>query len=201
MKKLVILFSLSFFSLQLFAQNLDINILKKINTHLPVSGVWKGFSSSAYPVSAATPIAQFGYGYFSKNKTEQKNGIETAMSIASSAIIAEGFKVVINRDRPWQKYPTEVFPQSNETGQSFPSGHTTLAFATATSLTLEYKKWYIAAPAYLWAASVGYSRLYLGMHYPSDVFAGAVIGVGSGFLSHWITHKIYGAKLKVKSQD
>jgi undecaprenyl-diphosphatase len=196
MKKLVILFSLSFLSLQLFAQNLDINILKKINTHPPVSGVWKGLSSSTYPISAATPVAQFGYGYFSNNKEEQKNGIETAISIASAAIIAEGFKVVVNRDRPWQKYPTKVFPQSYETGQSFPSGHTTLAFATATSLTLEYKKWYVAVPAYVWAASAGYSRLYLGMHYPSDVFAGAIIGAGSGFLSHWITHKIYSHKGK-----
>ena len=194
MKKTLILLFFTVLSFNLFAQNWDINLLKKINTHPPTSGIWKGFSSSAYPLVAVTPIAQFGYGWLSKNKEEQKNGIETAISIASSAIIAEGLKVVVNRQRPWEKYPTEVFPQSEETGHSFPSGHTTLAFATATSLTLEYKKWYVAVPAYLWASSVGYSRLYLGMHYPSDVFAGALIGVGSGFLSHWLTHKIYHVK-------
>jgi undecaprenyl-diphosphatase len=191
MKKSFILLILSLISFRLFAQNFDIDLLKKINTHPPTSIVWKGASTSMYAITIATPVAQFGYGYFYKNKEEEKNGIETAISIATSAIIAEGFKVVINRDRPWQKYPTEVFPLTNETGQSFPSGHTTLAFATATSLALEYKKWYVVVPAYVWAASVGYSRLYLGMHYPSDVLAGIIVGVGSGFISHWITHKIY----------
>jgi undecaprenyl-diphosphatase len=46
-------------------------------------------------------------------------------------------------------------------------------------------------PAYGWAAMVGYSRLYLGEHYPSDVIAGAAIGAGSAFLSEWLTKKLW----------
>jgi len=66
-----------------------------------------------------------------------------------------------------------------------------LAFAAATSVSLQYKKWYIVVPAYAWAAGVGYSRLYLGEHYPTDVIGGAVIGAGSAFISHWISKKIF----------
>jgi undecaprenyl-diphosphatase len=49
-------------------------------------------------------------------------------------------------------------------------------------LSRSYPKWYIAAPAYLWAGSVGYSRMYLGVHYPSDVFGGAVLGTTTSLL-------------------
>lgn len=67
-----------------------------------------------------------------------------------------------------------------------PSGHTSLAFATATSLTLKYPKWYVAAPSYFWACSVGYSRMNLGVHYPSDIVAGALLGAGSAYLTYLV---------------
>jgi len=54
-----------------------------------------------------------------------------------------------------------------------------LAFATATTLSIPYKKWYVTVPAYVWASSVGYSGRYLGRHFPSDVLAGAAEGIGS----------------------
>ena len=69
---------------------------------------------------------------------------------------------------------------------SFPSGHTSTAFCTATSVALRYRKWYFVAPSYLFATSVAWARMYQGVHYPSDVFAGAVIGAGSA----WAGYKI-----------
>ncbi|ULT24063.1 phosphatase PAP2 family protein [Sphingobacterium sp. E70] len=47
-----------------------------------------------------------------------------------------------------------------------------------------YSKWYVVAPSLLWAGSVGYSRMYLGVHYPTDVLAGAVLGLGRPL--HWM---------------
>jgi undecaprenyl-diphosphatase len=58
---------------------------------------------------------------------------------------------------------------------SFPSGHTTAAFTTATLLGYYFKKWLI--PAFAAAVCAGLARIYLLVHYPSDVIAGAVIGV------------------------
>ncbi len=174
------------------AQNVDINLLKSINPQNPNSGIMRGFTNSAYPIGAAVPLAQLVAGYISKDKKLQYKGWETVGSLAVTVVLGEGLKYAINRQRPYTTYPDAVHPyDASETGKSFPSGHTAIAFATATSLALEYKKWYVVVPAYLWAAGVGYSRLYQGEHYPSDVLAGAVVGAGSAWLSHWLTKKVF----------
>lgn len=58
---------------------------------------------------------------------------------------------------------------------SFPSGHTAAAFLVATLLTTSFGL--AGVPVFAWAVMVGVSRIYLGVHYPTDVFAGAAIGV------------------------
>jgi membrane-associated phospholipid phosphatase len=60
----------------------------------------------------------------------------------------------------------------------------------ATSLSLQYPKWYVIAPAYLYAGTVAYSRMDLGVHYPSDVLSGAIIGSGSAYITYKINRKI-----------
>ncbi len=188
-----LLLAVSFFYLaNCNSQNFDINLLKSINPQNPKSIIMRGFTSSAYPIGLAVPLTQLITGYATKDKGLQYKGWETVGSLAATVVVAEGLKYAINRQRPYVTYPGAVFPyDASETGQSFPSGHTSIAFATATSLSLEYKKWYVVVPAYLWAAGVGYSRLYLGEHYPTDVLAGAVVGAGSAWLSHWLTKKVF----------
>lgn len=58
---------------------------------------------------------------------------------------------------------------------SFPSGHTTTAFATASVVSYYVRRW--AVPALILACVMGLSRMYLLVHYPSDVLAGALIGI------------------------
>lgn len=84
-------------------------------------------------------------------------------------------KPLISRPRPWLDWPIDPLVVENDPN-SFPSGHTCAAFAAAMVWvrTLPWK-WGRAA-AVTAAVLMGLSRLYVGVHYPSDVLAGAVIG-------------------------
>ncbi|AEV99329.1 hypothetical protein A4D02_34000 [Niastella koreensis] len=145
--------------------------------------VMEGISNTTEFASVAVPAAILVAGLIDNNSSTIKKGLYLAESAAASTFITFGMKYAFQRSRPYLVTPglTKV---SGGGGPSFPSGHTSVAFATATSLTLAYPKWYVAVPAYAWAASVGYSRMYLGVHYPSDVLAGAVIGAGSAWLMY-----------------
>lgn len=72
---------------------------------------------------------------------------------------------------------------------SFPSGHTIASFEAATALLLHHKK--LGIPAIIIAALVAFSRLYLYVHYPTDVIASMILGVGLAFLGSWLVKKGY----------
>ncbi len=171
-------------------QNFDINVLESINPVMPDAFVMKSLTNTAYPISAGMTAGIFINGLIRKNKEEQYKAVELGSSIFIAALSAQSLKWIFDRPRPYQTYST-ISPYKVEDGASMPSGHTTIAFATATSLSLQYKKWYVVVPAYTWAATVGYSRLYLGAHYPSDALAGAVVGTASAFAGRWISKKIF----------
>ena len=78
------------------------------------------------------------------------------VTIAASAIcggITVALKYSVNRERPFVTYP-DIKKKSYGGTPSFPSGHTSSAFATATSVSLLYPKWYIIAPSFAWAGTV-----------------------------------------------
>ncbi|HEY3370067.1 MAG TPA: phosphatase PAP2 family protein [Prolixibacteraceae bacterium] len=190
----IVLFVLLLQSLTLYSQNIDIRLLRHINIdrneHL--DGTFKVITNSAAPVSIAAPLIVFGTGLIEKDKTIQEKGIMMGASFFVATAVATGMKYAVNRPRPFVTYP-DIQKMTSGGSPSFPSGHTSDAFATATSLTLAFPKWYVIAPSYAYASAVGYSRMHLGVHYPSDVLAGAVIGAGSAYLSYkaqkWINHK------------
>ena len=175
----------------LLAQNLDVDILKRINPTCPDSAYWLQISTSVYWAPTIPAIIYFGYVFFRRNIQVRCRGLKFLLSIGFSQLITEVLKIIVNRERPADRYPYEIFVSSTTHDGSFPSGHTSAAFATATILVLENEKWYIAVPAYLWAGSVAYSRMYLGKHYPSDVMGGVMIGIVSAYLSRWLTKKLF----------
>ena len=86
--------------------------------------------------------------------------------------------------RPWIRSPLIVPPQNameSATGYSFPSGHTSAAFAVAWILHLRFGK-KVGIPALILAALISFSRLYVGVHYPSDVLGGIFVGTLIAFV-------------------
>lgn len=150
---------------------------------------WNSASQVSYPLAIGTPLVQLGLGYRMKNKTWIQEGWQSVAGVALSAAMGYTMKETIRRNRPFIQDPT-LQPYQQETGYSCPSGTTTMAFTWATHLSLSVPKWYVAVPAYAVASGIGYSRIALGAHYPTDVLAGAALGTGSAFVSRWLTQKI-----------
>lgn len=74
---------------------------------------------------------------------------------------------------------------------SFPSGHTSSAFTFAMAITLVLKKKSVAIPAFVFAFLMGFSRIYVGVHYPTDVIVGAFVGIVYALIGYAIFAKLY----------
>lgn len=194
MNKVIGFFIFFFCVSTIHAQNVDIDVLKKININRNTSldGTFKSISQSAVPISVATPILIYTLGIINNDSVAKQKALFIGETFLASAFITVVSKKIIKTDRPYDTYPM-VQPVVSEASYSMPSGHTSTAFATATSLSLAYPKWYVVAPSFVWAGAIGYSRMHLGVHYPSDVLAGAIVGSGSAYLTYkanqWINKK------------
>jgi membrane-associated phospholipid phosphatase len=185
-------FLLFVLSLRSFAQTLDIDMLSDINaTSAPIlDKSFKAITNTATPIAIALPVGMLITGLITKDKKAAANSLQLGASFIVGAGISAGLKYIINRPRPYVTY-SSIEQKTPASGPSFPSGQTTLAFAEATSFSLCYPKWYVIVPSYLWAGSVAYSRMYLGVHYPSDILGGMIIGSGSAILVYKVQQWIY----------
>lgn len=96
-------------------------------------------------------------------------------------------KNLVCRIRPFDLVEGITLLVPPPTDWSFPSGHTSASFAASLVLLRDGKPWGWAA--LVLALLIALSRLYLYVHYPSDVLAGALIGTGCGLLAHWLWSK------------
>jgi undecaprenyl-diphosphatase len=102
-----------------------------------------------------------------------------AVAVLTADVLALGAKVLTGRPRPYIAHPEPEPLIGTPLDLSFPSGHGATAFAGATVLAVFAPR--LAVPLYLLAAGIAWSRVYVGVHYPLDVIAGAILGVGVAF--------------------
>lgn len=100
-------------------------------------------------------------------------------------------KPLAARERPWVVMEGFVNLVPEDDPNSFPSGHTNAAFAFALAVCMSAPERWMKIVAVCAAAVMGLSRLYVGVHFPSDVLAGAVIGSLCGLLGAWVVKKAW----------
>ena len=122
-----------------------------------------------------------------QNKIWRKRGLMVLLSLAGNFLACNVIlKPLVNRTRPYVLLDYDILiPPVGDA--SFPSGHTAASFAAATAIYAINRKWGIVA--YIFAALMGFSRLYLGVHFPTDVLGGAVCGTVAAWLVLWLMEK------------
>lgn len=190
-KHLIVLFFSTFLCI---SQNIDINILRDINLNRDKStdNTFKFITNTSAAFSILAPVLIYSTGLIKHDSILKKQALFIGKTFLINTAITTALKYAVSRERPFNTYP-DLDKQSKGGGGSMPSGHTSTAFATATSLSIAFPKWYVIAPSFVWASTVGYSRMHLGVHYPSDVLVGALVGSGSAYLTYkfnkWISKK------------
>jgi undecaprenyl-diphosphatase len=122
------------------------------------------------------------------SKKHRKAGLCMLLALLISFIICNlSLKPLVARIRPYE-YVGDINLLVNKPSDfSFPSGHSSSSFAAAFGLWLSNKKW--GRVCLIIAGMIAFSRLYLFVHFPSDVLAGIILGIFSGFMAYKILTK------------
>jgi len=171
-------------------QSFDFYILDFIAQHLKCA-----FLDSVMPF--ITHLADGGWFWIALAlvllipKKTRTAGIAMAIALLCGVLTANvTLKPLIARVRPYDINTAVELLITAPTDFSFPSGHTLASFEGAVTLLLYKRSWGVAA--LILAAAIAFSRLYLYVHYPTDVFASIILGVLFALLGKWAADKIVG---------
>lgn len=169
----------------------DYQLLKYIQEHRieSLDFLIIGVSEETTSVTICTISAMIFLGILMK---QHKNlimvGLKTLVVVIMNAMVVGILKALVDRPRPFDTYDT-ITKLSAVGSPSFPSGHTAEVFTLAFSMLFILKNKIAFYIFFAWAIIVAYTRLANGVHYPSDVLVGAIIGSLMAKLIAWLFEK------------
>lgn len=123
-------------------------------------------------------------------KPSRKMGITLGVALLLGLLVGNlGLKNLFARPRPYTVNPDITMLIDQLKSYSFPSGHTRCCFESAMAMYLCDKRW--GKAAFVLGGFIGFSRMYLYMHYPTDVIGGVILGLINGVIAFVIVDKIY----------
>lgn len=178
------------------AENFDLPILRWI-----AENIWCGFLDAVMPlITLLGDAGIFWIGvavvllFFKKTR---RVGLGMGAALILGLLVCNvTLKPLCARPRPYD-YELEHFGTAikllieAQHDFSFPSGHTIASFEAATVLAIHSKK--AGIPALVLASLIAFSRLYLYVHYPTDVIASVILGIAFAYLGNWLVGKGYEA--------
>jgi undecaprenyl-diphosphatase len=135
---------------------------------------------------------------WARGRERDRQGALTALVAAGGALLVnQGLAHLWDRDRPFADHPRAVHLLiAHGADGSFPSDHAAAAFAIATVLFVLHRR--LGIVALLAAALMSVARVYVGVHYPGDVLAGALVGIAvAALLVTWLAPLMSGLRLLV----
>jgi membrane-associated phospholipid phosphatase len=157
----------------------DVRLFRLINEQQnpEQTGFFEVLDKTSLPSFAIVPVS-YGAYHLARGGSFFSDDVVVLITAQMSTLATTTLlKVITDRSRPFEAlHAVRLKHEWSATGSSFPSGHTSMAFAVATFFSLRYPNSYVWIPAFAWAGAIGYGRMYLGVHYPTDVLAGMLIG-------------------------
>lgn len=108
-------------------------------------------------------------------------------SLVSRFLVVELIRLILPKPRPYVFFNFEpLVSEIMIQGSAFPSGHAAFMFAFVTILAIFFRR---ASWLYALAFTIGVARVFAGVHWPADIIAGAVVGIGTALLIHLLTRR------------
>jgi membrane-associated phospholipid phosphatase len=166
-------------------------------------GFFNTVDRTTFPVAILVPISLFAYSRAYDKTFDENSAYLLSIAEATSLALTIGTKYIVKRTRPIDalaKVYTRVGGSVDK--YSFPSGHTSTSMCIAAMFTLRYPDYpLVYAPMFAWSVIIAYGRPYFGMHYPTDLFAGAIYGAGSAVLIYSLRSEFFKFKNDILNEE
>jgi membrane-associated phospholipid phosphatase len=152
----------------------DEQVVQQVNPGWHDTGI--AVSNAILGINVVTAGGIFVSGLVTEDAHAKETGVATARGVVDSVIMYGAMKAIFQRERPFSGGAEGKFFSGNWSNGSFPSGHSMFNWTIASVIAHEYPKWPVALAMYSLATASSTYRVTAGVHFPSDVVAGGVMG-------------------------